>query len=515
MKVLFTVLGELCFPHLEIALDLMQRHLDDNNEVFCLICDADIPICRGNWDNSIKKCLYCEWVTFEGIWALDRRLVVNSYKNFIDRTLRTELRKISDKEFSNIKELKSFSVTSFDDIGWGVASCLITELRNPNPDTKKHGKEIKDSIFASLIVFHSVNAFLKQNSIDACYIFNGRYALPRAAWSACKNNKVPVYFHERGHDKTSVGVFKNSLPQDLKYIQQLIFNRWESEQDLIKRRQIGETFFKERLNRIEQSWYSFTTKQKHELLPESWNPANHNIAIFNSSEDEFISINKDWDTSLYGEQITGLKAIIESLKDKKSLYPSLKLYIRIHPNLQKASPTLIDELMRLGNEFVEVIPPESPIDSYALLMHCNKVLTFGSTMGIEATFWGKPSILAGNAFYSEVGGTYNPVSHDEVIQFLLDYDLQAKPKENAIMYGHYARSFGIPLKYTKLDGLFSATFKGKRLGSKNFIVAPLKYTGFLAGMIIRHRDFTKLYVSIVLVLSKRIGRLISEKARVG
>jgi hypothetical protein len=113
---------------------------------------------------------------------------------------------------------------------------------------------------------------------------------------------------------------------------------------------------------------------------------------------------------------------------------------------------------------LSVIPPEAPADTYTLLRNADKVLTFGSTVGIEAVFWGKPSILAGPSFYRNLGGTYNPSSHEELLSLLRE-DLEPKDRLPAIRYGYYMNSYGIPFRHYEAEDFAHGRFRGRDLNS--------------------------------------------------
>ena len=77
---------------------------------------------------------------------------------------------------------------------------------------------------------------------------------------------------------------------------------------------------------------------------------------------------------------------------------SFIFYLRVHPHMKElpSSTSQLVDIQALSSRYsnVCVIWPEENIDTYALIDACEKILTFGSTVGIEATYWGKPSILA-------------------------------------------------------------------------------------------------------------------------
>ncbi len=70
--------------------------------------------------------------------------------------------------------------------------------------------------------------------------------------------------------------------------------------------------------------------------------------------------------------------------------------------------------------------PESSISTYAMMKHCDRVVSFGSTAGLEAAYWGKPSILAGTSFYRNLGATYNPRTHEDLVALIMAERLPPK-----------------------------------------------------------------------------------------
>ena len=65
-------------------------------------------------------------------------------------------------------------------------------------------------------------------------------------------------------------------------------------------------------------------------------------------------------------------------------------------------------------------------------------------------------------FYRNLGVTYNPETHDELIQ-LLHAQLEPKPMDPTLAYGYFWPTFGIPFKHFEPDGYFSGRFHGVRI----------------------------------------------------
>ena len=68
-----------------------------------------------------------------------------------------------------------------------------------------------------------------------------------------------------------------------------------------------------------------------------------------------------------------------------------------------------------GKKFknLKIIWPEEKIDSYALILGCEKVITFGSTIGFEASFLGKPVISINNKKAKKLNYAYFPKNHKD------------------------------------------------------------------------------------------------------
>jgi hypothetical protein len=161
---------------------------------------------------------------------------------------------------------------------------------------------------------------------------------------------------------------------------------------------------------------------------------------------------------LYPNQQEGLVQLIRDLSARR--FDGI-LAIRTHPN-SKEPFDLESRLKDVEHDFVHLIAPESELDSYALLDTCHTVATFGSTIGIEAAYWNKPSILLGPSIYEDLGGTYNPSSHEEAVEMLL-CSLPPRGREAAINYAYYQKTHGVNFIYAHATEVYKATFKGKQL----------------------------------------------------
>lgn len=66
--------------------------------------------------------------------------------------------------------------------------------------------------------------------------------------------------------------------------------------------------------------------------------------------------------------------------------------------------------------------------------------------------------------YDHLGCTYNPSSHEHLVEILLS-KIKPKAKLGAYVFGYYQRKYGLPYKYYRANGLFSGLFKGVNLAN--------------------------------------------------
>jgi capsule polysaccharide export protein KpsC/LpsZ len=154
--------------------------------------------------------------------------------------------------------------------------------------------------------------------------------------------------------------------------------------------------------------------------------------------------------------------------------PDIHFYLRIHPNLKGVTHKAHMELYDLGKyPNITIIPPESKVSSYALMDACDKVVTFGSSTGVEASYWGKPSILVGRSFYEMTGACYHMKSRDELVS-AINNDLPAKDQLGALKYAYFVldrqysvdeSNFDIDVRYRHMRWDFFSTSYFKVHGS--------------------------------------------------
>ena len=117
---------------------------------------------------------------------------------------------------------------------------------------------------------------------------------------------------------------------------------------------------------------------------------------------------------------------------------------------------------------VSVIYPKEKVHTYGLMYACEKVVTFGSTIGIEAVYWGKPSILAGRAFYEGLDCIYKVSKHEEVVKYIEAKLLNVKNRDSVLKYGFREATYGEKFRYYEPDNVNGGRFLGRKIEADFF-----------------------------------------------
>jgi len=439
-------------PHLATDLEIAARHIDEGDEVHIIQCSGDLPSCEPNPNHFKLRCNSCKSKRNKGL-----ALINLPEQNRHELALNEFVRDLNLPDFSSIQELKTFEIDNID-VGMTVASTLISMVRESDPDLKDFQNFIRENISMSIAIYDAIKHHLEEIEPDIFYLFNGRFAALRPALRAAQHLGIKAFVHDRGGILQRYILIEDTYPHDLEYQKYQIEQHWDDERPNTKKEELARQWYKNRRGGEDQGWYSFTRSQKKGNLPDGFDPSKRNIAIYISSEDEFESI-EGWQNPIYKNQMGAINAIINADIDK-----DIRFYLRIHPNLKGLDNTQTRELSEVTGTNLTVIPANSKIDSYELMDACEKVITFGSTMGIESVFWGKPSILAGRSIYEDFEGCYIPTDHDELID-LINRHLPPLPNLGALKYGYWQSVAGIPYGYYNPESIRGGKFMGVYLGN--------------------------------------------------
>ncbi len=440
-KILFYSIYNTCEPVFAIEMEVMAKHIENGDDVYVLRChDGELNYCDLNPEHRSDICMKCDRSFYQNIKLinLDPKKILRIPKIDIS------YKKIP-KFFSNIEELQSFFLEGIN-FGLCTASTIISEYKDHKIDTKKHQEKIYRLLKTSYFSYKFMEKVFADLNPDVFYHQGGRVANIYPLYKLADKLNIKRYSITDAGVMTKYDLFEGFTFFDFDKIAQNIEKVWNddsSDEDKIEK---ASKWFVDKRNGLDVEWMSYTKDQQKNLLPDNFNEEKNNIAIFNSSINEYCSVENTQNT-LYEDETDALRNIFEHYKDDDNIH----FYLRIHPNLKNLDNTQIKELREIskrGYKNVSIIWPEEKIDSYALLLSCNKIVTFFSTVGVEACFWGKPSILAGRAFYEKLDCCYVPKNHGELMS-LIAKDILPKNKNEAIKYGYWQMKRGYD--YQKYD----------------------------------------------------------------
>lgn len=315
----------------------------------------------------------------------------------------------------------------------------------------------------ALALYLGLRDFLREKQVDRVYNFNGRQEYVRAVFKAALAQGVTCYNLERPSLGGHIEAFKDSLPHDPRLKARKIREFWEGiNLGYAEKCERGMEFFHRQRRGERVLFPAFARSQHRNELPPYIRNGNKNIVVYSSSDDEFAAFGKEFQNPYFRDQNEGLAFLTRTAGLEM---PETNLIIRMHPNLKGLHFSYVKFIRQLHQLYpnIYVIPSEATVDTYALMDKAEKVISFGSTTGMEAAVWGKPVILLGRCFYYEEDFVYKPADRDQIISLLKD-DLKPKDPANALKYGLYYLEGGKKSRYYYEDrdglGIF---FKGRRV----------------------------------------------------
>ena len=490
MNVLFINPEPLSNENSAREMELIENHKKKNDFIFYFNCKLGFYSCMANIEHHVKRCVDCmnfqdkiydmslknyEKVKIVRFDIFKRKILADKIRNY------DHFKKVINKLYKakGINEIKQIRYKNCN-IGYEAISTLITNLQFTELELNSSNFSILLNLMkSSMVTIEFLIEIFNKLSINLVYVPHGRRAPTRSILEKSIDSKIYCNVYEVGSNSEKYELYSNTLLHSFGLTEKRVMSFWDkSDEAICKKYRIGASFFR---NKVKDrfSSLSFVKKQQSGELPNDWDGRKTNITFFLTSDDEFASISEEWDNKLYENQYVGLEKIFDDLNKFKNFKNLYHIYVRLHPNLinKKGIHPVTKKIQMLKYNFVTIILPKSDIDSYALLLNSNKVITFGSTMGIEAVYWKKPSILLAPSPYYNLNCTINPKSHNEVINNILK---RAKiPGKNerilSVKYGYYRLKFGKPFNYVKLyeDKII---FKNKELTQElNFKYKLIKY----------------------------------------
>jgi len=445
-------------PIFETELELIRKHEKSGDTIRVLQCTGNLGNCFWNRDKKNIICSMCR-SKFKNGWVVLNPGKKVELKHFpLNKAISSGL----PRDFNSVDDIKRYRYDN-EKIGYGVASSLVSFYRDHRFDTHRYSRQVLRELNTSIQVYETLKREFEEFKPDRVYVFNGRITTQLPAIILCERMDIEYFSYEVANIPNRYLLRKNSTVHSIDGMSEEIDILWAA--GGANREKVAKLFFQQKRMRVGHGKIlSYTKNQVKGLLPEGFNRNKNNIVIYNSTLDESAGI-EEFENPLYKgiDETAAISKIMEQFESDDRY----KFYLRVHPHLKEvdSSTCQLLDIHALSARFrnLYVIWHTDAVDSYALMDACDKVVTFGSTTGIEAAYWGKPSIMIGRAMYEKLDCIYVPKSHEELVK-LLKEDLVPLPSDSALKYGFREMSHGIPFEYFKetgfKDGHTSGTFDG-------------------------------------------------------
>lgn len=440
--------GYAPWPISRYELELAIQESDPDKSLLVVTCNGELPFCPVRDNDKISSCEDCIKTRKKQLKIFQKLSNYNSIKEIsIDKFTSDIYAKVHDKYLT---DQKIYSL-----------STLYTEFKSTDYNDVNILHDLQANYALGLLIG---NHLLKHYTINQFLIFNGRISFYRSFFSVAKENEKRALVYEVPMiGRESFIVMENYLKIDRpkwSHNLKIFLDKYKensTDANLNSSGLSSQDWFDRRINYRSDNQNSGQYNNKSYLpsevqnkIPKTLHEATEGkiVVFFVSSDFELLGIPEVEDHFEVSQ-----KKVVEWLVEKTQI-GEFSLIIRMHPNLKNGSRKDINEYMRHDGGAVSVISPSEPIDSYALARSADVVISYGSTIGLEASYMNCYSVVCGTSYYQ----AFNIAPH---VQSLCELDHHIKSnqivekaslhkKQNCIDVITAIRRFSRPINHTKV-----------------------------------------------------------------
>ncbi|MCA9060329.1 MAG: hypothetical protein KDA85_17590 [Planctomycetaceae bacterium] len=384
--------------HTLIAMARARQLQDGGHDVAVSYCDATAGTCAVNFAGSPVVCSICKARTRQTAEGMGLQVV----------PLRVPNQSVN-------AAIAAASIADRMHIAEGVRSALVSTFRMMPGDLCRSRtlSIIKRRYYATAMqMLAGMNQLIQRWQPDRVEVFNGRQACSRFCITAARHSNISFSTLEVCTKQHPI-VFHGHTAHDRHFMQQRIL---QHPADQV----IADGYYS---RRRQPRSNKFAKKHAADFQPPSSVGFRRRISVFLSSQDEFESLGKEWRSPFppYAE-------VVAELCEQ---YPDTLFCIRFHPNQADITSDI-----RTPFQPVESLPnavvyyPDTLANTYTLIEWSDLVVTFGSTVTVEACWMGKQVIMLGPSFFDELDVSWNPRTMTELHALLQRPHLPPKDRTN-------------------------------------------------------------------------------------
>lgn len=154
--------------------------------------------------------------------------------------------------------------------------------------------------------------------------------------------------------------------------------------------------------------------------------------------------NLSWDASAeiddaaFRDMFDWISTTIEAVGDR----PGLHLVVKTHPaeavrsTREPVGEWIHDNLGPLPDN-VEVLPPDTDVNTYRLASDLDLAAVYSSIVGLEMAYLGLPVVVAGDTHYRDLGITADPRTREEYVEYVTNASPVPTDPDRAKRYAHF------------------------------------------------------------------------------
>jgi Capsule polysaccharide biosynthesis protein len=425
-------------------------------EVALLTCGGGLPICEIGWGRLIapRPCDRCAWFTNR----------VANRGGFAPLRLADHLPWGSSPRRAPTQVVDGTTLspagTSFNSAAWFT--------RSSDPGRSPDGAAVESDFEVTVrAVETAFGRILDQFRPDLVFALNGVFAPERAVRAVSADRGVRVVTYEKAARKDTLlfGV-TNAAPEmvtDALAEDQLSRPLTEAEAQAL------DALLLSRVSGAGAHEQYFDTPLEHE-----GETVRRSLGLRNDARVVSAFTNLAWDTALLGRDVAFESQFdwLARASDAVRGRDDLDLVIRVHPAESRwgtAQPVEAELASRVGElpQNVHLVRPDEPLSSYGLLAISDLVLSYTTTVGLEAAVRGVPVAVAGRSHYRGRGFTIDLQSPADLERVIAEP--QQMSAEQVELARRYAFAFFfrlmIPFRHvtTVGDGLTGITTSAEDL----------------------------------------------------
>ncbi|MCH2209863.1 MAG: hypothetical protein MK110_01065 [Fuerstiella sp.] len=404
--------------HLLLTVARAKQLQDDGDNVVVTYCNSRSGTCAVNYAGSPLACLVCKTRARKTAEAAGLQTV----------PLDTPVTREDAKHPLTLQDRR--------ELAEGVQSGVTTTFRTMNGEVSRRsliGSIRRRYYKTAQGLLRSMDALVRDVTPDRIEVFNGRHACSRFCLIAARRFGIAFNTLEVTTAQKPI-IFQGHTAHDRKAIQQRV------------RRQpadyrVAEKFYG---GRRRPQINKYARKHAVEFRPPDAADFQKKIGIFLSSQDEFESLGKEWVSPFLDYAPIVERACREN--------PDYLFCIRFHPNQADIAADVVEPFRNVAElPNVRIYEPTDTANTYTLMQWSDQVVTFGSSVTIEACWMNKPAIMLGPSLYDDLEISHNPASVDEFLE-LLRKDLPVGSRENAARFAYFEQYDQDELRYIRYTG---------------------------------------------------------------